>query len=395
MLQDSHHIKKGTKKGLMASSGTKSQSLTQGGGLLHDGEVTVASASDYLLDLRDRWSKLPSHSSKKKSLSLKEQNGKNGKKPKDRRKSFIEKIGGKFAERYSVSFVSPSVVPNYYPTIRIYEYNITGLENIAPVSRHSIPKGINHAPMQKPIPGIGFFDDDDAYKREIDSLLKRTHKKKEKESLKKKKYKFRVPDGPSKSSPPGPAYSPQPLTLIGYTQYFANLTHINNDFVTQSSNDVSPHTIFGLRIDEEGIIEASKWKEGKHRKHQGKKPHPKPHPKKFKFEVEYDTKTDKHYKLKDLTVRSLVDLARRIGKDDRLNVLEGEEESEESEVEIEQDLEDQGKKKKKKKHKRSNNRLWLKFAERAFVSTMDPSEIALFGGVAEQKNDEEEENMEL
>merc|ERR1711964_636886 len=104
-----------------------------------------------------------------------------------------------------------------------------------------------------------------------------------------------VPSPPAKSSPPGPAYSPQPLTLLGYTQYFANLTYINHDSYVGNEE-----------------AEADKWHEGKHK---GKHPKDKvPHPKPFKFQVEYDTFTDPVYKLKDLTVRSYIKLAHRIGQ---------------------------------------------------------------------------------
>ncbi|KAJ4354667.1 Endopolyphosphatase [Didymosphaeria variabile] len=343
MLQDFHHIKKGAKKGQMAPQSSKTKAQIQGGGLLTDGEITVASASDYLVDLRYWWSKLPSPPSKKsKGRSIAEyvdeesdeedvsfwQNplsvfSKSKKKPKHgKKKSFLDKIGGRYAERYSVSLVAPSVVPNYFPTIRVFSYNTTGLDRLT-VSTVSDQETFTNSLIQK-LAMDHDFADDDTYTRDTESILRKKHKNSEKESLKKrKKYKFKVPKGPSKSSPPGPAYSPQTLTFTSYTQYFANLTHINNDFVAEaessssSINGASPQTIFGLHIDAEGRIEDRGWKEGKHGKHQGKKPRLKPRPKKFRFEVEYDTRTDGRYKLGDLTVRSFVDLARRIGEGDR------------------------------------------------------------------------------
>lgn len=451
MLQDFHHIKKGATKGLMAASNITTGSGDQEDGFLTDGEVSVASASEYLVDLRWWWSKIPSPPSKKngKRQSIAEYVdgeddeepptlwqkalfpfSKPDKKPKDgKKKSFLDKIGGPYAERYSVSMVAPSVVPNYFPTIRVIEYNITGLEHVtaSPVSDqetssssliqdlaidHELPDSVT-----SPDDTNHDFSDDETYLRNIRSILMRKRKYREKESLKKlRKHKFRVPDGPSKSSPPGPAYSPQTLTFTSYTQYFANLTHINNDFVsealpqTHSLNENSPQTIFGLKVSEGGQIEQKGWKEGKHGKHQGKKPHLKPHPKRFKFEVEYDTKTDERYGLEDLTVRSLMDLARRIGEGDEGSKPtmsteddgeEDEQENDDAEEDVESNKNKERKKKKHGKHKHSKNKTWLTFVERAFVGTLDPRELELFNSPLPSTEDivadesEEEENMEL
>ncbi|OAG12513.1 Endopolyphosphatase [Paraphaeosphaeria sporulosa] len=415
MLQDFHHIKKGAKNGQMAPQSTRAQVE---GGLLTDGEITVASASDYLVQLRRWWSKLPAPPPKNNTIrSIAEYADEDGeeedpsiwqkivspfsrskKKPKDgKKRSFLEKLGGQYAERYSVSLVAPSVVPNYFPTIRVFEYNITGLEHLT-VSPVSEQETFSNSLIQK-LAVDHDFADDDTYARDTESVLRRKHKNSEKESLKKRrKYKFKVPNGPSKSSPPGPAYSPQTLTFTSYTQYFANLTHINNDFVAQtetqaqSPNEESPRTIFGLEVDVDGKIEQRRWKEGKHGKHQGKKPHVKPHPRKFKFEVEYDTKTDERYKLKDLTVRSFVDLARRIGKEKAgkrgaYDRVDGGLDADEVEA-------DGG------KGKKERNKTWLTFVERAFVGTLDPGQMAVFSAdgasaAVGQGVGDDVENMEL
>lgn len=439
MLQDFKQIKKSTRKGVMTStSPTKSKEATAR--LLEDGEVTVASASDYLLDLRNAWAKLPSPPSKKSSQSIgdyidadeaevqlsmweklfsifstskKKKGNQPGKDPKSAKKTYLDKIGGKYAERYSVSLVSPSVVPNFFPTIRVLEYNITGLENVflSNVVRSYQPSA--SLSDQDAITGYEILDDT-AYRREVETAVKKKHKKKEKDTVKKpKQYKFKVPTAPSKSTPPGPAYSPQTLTLTGYTQYFANLTYLNNDFLTATESDTGPsaQTVFGLEVDDEGVIEGSKWKEGKHKEHQGKKPRPKPHPKKFRFEVEYDTKTDKRYKLKDLTVRSLVDLARRIGHDatssglaewqeddfsdeeDPFSDTEGDEVDGEGDESVLEAMKEKGKK--GKKHK-SKNSTWFTFVRRAFVDTMDPRDIeSVFGASAAPEAEEAVEQQEI
>ncbi|KAI8936404.1 hypothetical protein NX059_006813 [Plenodomus lindquistii] len=444
MLQDFEQINKDTERGRMASAAIALE-LEQEMALLEDGEVTVASASDYLINLREAWAQLPSPPAKssKRSRSkafdeaeddeeeeeqsvwdwLVSQVAKGKKDDPDRKnkkRDYLEKIGGKYAERYATSHVAPSVVPNYFPTLRIIEYNISGLEDYQVSTAQTSLPPFDLSSEQLPVDD-NEFSDDEAYSREIETVLK--HKKKHRGRKKKepKKYKFRVPDGPSKSAPPGPAYSPQPLTWTRYVQYFANLTHINNDFVDSqhgllrtvgtkvSNNEDSPHTIFGLQISRDGQLKHNGWKEGKHGKHQGKRPKEEPHPKEFVFEVEYDTQKDKGFK--DLTVRRWVEYARRIGQGGRKKsdiedidaVEEDEEEEEEEDVDEEgEDFEIESGKKHKKKHKKHKHKKgkkraskdWFTFVKRAFVGTMDPEDIeALFEVAAFE--DTQEEIIEL
>lgn len=431
MLQDFEEIKENTRKGDMAVSArtTGAEGKIR---LLEDGEVTVASASDYLLSLRDFWAQLPSPLAgadpkarmysghwveedseeerslwswllSKVSISRKHKAGKSAK------KKYLEKIGGKYAQRYSASLVSPSVVPNYFPTLRIIEYNITGLEHLSVYGGPEEPK--DQQPLSKHA-----FSDDAGYKREMDSFVKRKEKQKSEERATKhsKKFRFKVPKGPSKSAPPGPAYSPQSLTWTRYTQYFANLTRINNDFVDPqhrlgrtriSTNEFAPRTIFGLRVNDRGEIESSGWKEGKHRKHNGKHPRPEPNPKEFAYEVEYDTK---ERKFPDLTVRRWVEYARKIGGGGaKASAIVNYEEENDDEWELEMEdvdeaeFEAEGKKHKKHKHKKGKKhhkatKEWFTFVKRAFVNTMDPHEIKqIFGQGAPAQEGVQEEVMEL
>jgi endopolyphosphatase len=431
MLQDFEQIDDHTKKGDMASQ-SRAKALDSEVRLLEDGEVTVASASDYLLSLRDFWARLPSPlaDSNRKSRTESEAwnededdededsfwawlvstisgSRKHKKIGKNAKKKYLEKIGGRYAQRYSASLVSPSVVPNYYPTLRIVEYNITGLEHL-----HVYGKPGNDSPDltddQQSIVSHE-FSDDEGYKREMDALVKRKEKQKEKATKRSKKFRFKVPEGPSKSAPPGPAYSPQTLTWTRYTQYFANLTRINNDFVdpqhhkfdlesqATSTNVLAPRTIFGLQVSADGEIESKGWKEGKHGKHQGKKPRPEPHPIEFEYEIEYDTKDRK---FPDLTVRRWVEYARKIGGSGAkaAEAVEYEEEVGEPELDVE-DVETEGKKHKKhkkgKKHHKASKE-WFVFVKRAFVGTMDPHEIKeVFGSGAPMVEEVQDEVMEL
>lgn len=293
ILQDTHDVD-------IESEGKESSSDT----------VSILSKEDYLASLRDQWSELPSPPSgfSKDLLSIDEPPEvgptKKSKKEKKRRK-YLKKIGGEWAERYSVSLVAPSLVPNYFPSLRVIEYNVTGLE--------------------ENVLGGQFMDMDPEFlEPEVETSPPETQKKKKKKKKghKKKKTGFELPEPPSPTAPPGPAYSNQPFTWLGYTQYFANLTRINEEVA--SSGDHKP------RVD---------------------------------FEVEYNTGEDDAYQMKDLTVRSFLELARRIGDDGEL-----------SNKGIDSDL---SANKKKKKKKKKVNEIWRAFLDRAFVGYVNVDELDL------------------
>ncbi|KAF3769181.1 Endopolyphosphatase, partial [Cryphonectria parasitica EP155] len=354
-----------------------------------DDELTIQSATDYLEELRDGWAKLP----KVKLNDESEQKSKKKKKKKDKSK---KKLGGKWAERYQLSFVGPSVVPNYFPTLRVFEYNITGIED-----------AVTWAENTEVLPTIDSLrygeDDEEGFvqpelelrnSHDAETAKKKKKKKKGKGDKKPKDPNLVVPKPPAKSSPPGPAYSSQPLTLLGYTQYFANLTYINNDIAPEEHEAVGPE----------------KWREGKH--HDKKPKNSTPKPRTFEFELEYATHDDKLYNLSDLTVRNFVDLAYKMGQtaksktadlflqrtdtvDDLVQVdqVEGQnpEILNESEVftDDENDVEeladdgidaqkkksDKKKKKKKKKKAKKLNKTWLHFLKHAFISTVDDEQL--------------------
>lgn len=347
MFQDFKDIDKDTKKGRM-----KSYLATAS----NDGDVSTEVKSDYFIQLREQWSDLPEPPKAKSRswLDIVLGRKKDKKEQKRKEKKYLKEIGGEFAERFAATFVGASVVPNLFPTMRVFEYNTSGLE----------PQSEGVEPI--PLPASFEYDDADA-----DADADASGKKKKKKKKKHRKYKFTVPDGPSETAPPGPAYSPQTLSLLKYTQYFANLTYINNDF--------SNHT------DAEDEADGNKWSEGKHK---GKKPHDDkdhdPNPKKFKYEKLYDTKEDKVYALEDLTMRSLVGLARRIGdfvaEDDSLeSISEGEVQSEGKGKKHKK--KHKGKKGKKKHSHRKGNEAWYTFVRRAYVETLSQDEIDdQFGG---------------
>ncbi|KAK8250612.1 endopolyphosphatase [Phyllosticta capitalensis] len=406
ILHDFSEVKNSVRKGKMKGSLKPKLTVAE-----DDEEISITSAEDYLLDLRDSWSNLPtpvtpvkptdsaSPPGNKTSLlrAIQELFGEQDVQvPADDDSDFLEGIGGKFGERYGHSIVGASIIPNFFPSMRVIEYNITGIESVGAAGL------AQPGPASQELEKWEELTESDTEDEDFEELKKkkRNNKKGKGKALKKKKYKFTVPEGPSKSAPPGPAYSPQTLSLVGYTQYFANLTQLNNDFsaINASAADAesepeecaSSNPTSCLYSDEDGGgdlrdygdgFAAQRWREGKHR---GKKPKQgKPDPKPFAFEKEYSTfDEDDEYKLPDLTVRSYINLARRIGSFGKNGFAavpgatdgEGVITSEVDEFQtgdapsVQKDKDD--KKKNKPKH-----HVWYEFVRRAFVSTLEQPDI--------------------
>ncbi|KAL4786074.1 Metallo-dependent phosphatase-like protein [Aspergillus varians] len=301
-----------------------------------DPNLTVQSRGSYLSSLREDWADMPSPPGGKFSNFFNDDleespalddyvdvsNEILGKK--ERR--FLRKIGGPFVERYSVSLVSPSVVPNYFPTLRVVEYNVSGLEGAttwadAPYSHDSFESFVWDATKNE--------SPDD-----IEDIDEQAKKNKDKE---RKKPKFKVPDHPSKTASPGPAYLNQPFTWLSYAQYYANLTEIYG-----GSAQFPQTTALNL------------------------------------YQLEYNTKDDEVYKMKDLTVRSYFALAKRIATNNPRNedILPS---SHTSDLTFDPNDDESGttaKRKKKNKNKKHNkNRVWRTFLDRAFVGFLTGDEL--------------------
>lgn len=310
---------------------------------------TIAAKAVYLNELRSGWSDLPRppsgysylmpeaevSSSGFADVFKKKKKKHGGKKELER---FLKAIGGPWGERFSVSLVSPSVVPNFFPTMRVVEYNISGMGEHHPAVGAIGTPADNAEPADSDDLGDLTLDDldDEPLRYQIQDadevhLLKK--KRKGKKKKRPKKPTFPVPKPPSKSSPPGPGYSPQPFSLISWAQYYANLTKIHEDI----HGDVA-----------------------------GKNPD-----KHFKYRVEYTTNNDSNYEMKDLTVRSWLDLAERIGRQ-KLQSLD----LEEDENDLAHALEDEPfEDANKKKTKTAKNHLWRVFIKRAFVHTKPDEKI--------------------
>lgn len=362
-----------------------------------DEELSIESANDYLQELREDWSDLPNP-----KLAVRAQDdserldraSKKGKKEK-RRKKILKELGGPWAEQFQVSHVGPSIVPNFFPTLRVIEYNITTLDGRAVWANPQSWAAVTDPQLDWLDGDTGTVldyhgNDGDSKAIGEDSMAQSDKKKEEKgKKGKKKPHKpdFVVPSPPSKTAPPGPGYSPQTLTLLGYTQYFANLTHINNyDFVTpDDAQDVEDNASTGS------------WHEGKHK---GKLPKDNaPHPRTFQFQVEYSTFTDAIYRLEDMTVKSYLRLAHRIGQykpedNNRIDAPLPQDLGRADDKDIgasyyiddnnnadsHRKVGEHGRKRREKKRHRQHkkNKVWLRFIQRAFVGTLNEEDLRSF-----------------
>ncbi|GAB7363485.1 hypothetical protein MBLNU230_g3756t1 [Neophaeotheca triangularis] len=372
-LQDFEQIRKDTSQGEMVIEGADWWKEEEGDG---EDEMHAMLSSNYFTDLRSQWSKIPKepksrdHSDAESQAALlrdisdeerpdweieqlvsttkKDKNKKkkkNGKK--NKQKKYLDKIGGEFAERYAASFVNPSVVPNLFPTLRVYEYNNTGL------SDHSLDADTPEAPIAAQALPPQKDQQHATNNNDLTPTKKKNKKKKPHNPPTSHKSKFNVPLPPPKTSPPGPAYSPQPLSLLKYTQYFANLTRINNDTTATLNHEQQE-----------------------------------PSPEAFEFEVLYDSREDDVYQLRDLTIPNVVELARRVG---RFREPAGASATENHDDDDDDDDDDDAVDAEKKKHKKKKHRggkgkgdkhdysarnlPWYTFVQRAFVGTLGPGEV--------------------
>ena len=361
----------------------------QANGLSKEDSVSLQSAGDYLIDLRENWSRLPREPSTK--LTESDEAGKDAgiigykgkdKKHKNKNERYLHKIGGKWAERFAVSQIGPSIIPNYFPTLRIFTYNISGVDDAFSLQNRQTPSSRQQQILaqNQQIPNARIFKMNGEYAEEDyrlvfnDSVRAKEYMRKNK----KNKPSPAIPDPPPLDSSPGPAYSPQAFTLLGYTQYFVNLTSINKSASSkpEAQLDMRNDTLQTYGDTDDLGPTGGNGPDCKHIKS-------------FNFEVEYDTRDDKVFKLKDLTVRNYLRLAERIGKSGSKTSYEDRDVSLSSEkgftgydelpddkamMELDIKMEKhRGKKKKNRKYFRNN--AWLTFVKRAFIGTKDDDEI--------------------
>lgn len=125
---------------------------------------------------------------------------------------------GDQGERYSIVHVSASVVPTFNPGIRVWEYNISGLQDSTSVNLE-VPDWDS---FFRRVDQLLEKDDDEDEDCSIDSPFVTFQKKVE--LLKKDKT---IPPKMPKGLPLGPAYERQLFTPERYVQYYLDLENVN------------------------------------------------------------------------------------------------------------------------------------------------------------------------
>lgn len=334
--------------------------------VFNDRDMSITSTASYLEGLRKAWSRLPSAP----ASTYKKGKGNNDKRDEE---AYYRRIGGEWAERFHVVHVSPSVIPNYFPTLRVFHYNITGLESAESLSApHDAPAlTLDQLALEEWDEEENENESEEVFRIDWENPDFTSERRKKKQ--KKKKPKFTTPKPPSKSSPPGPAYSPQTLSILGYTQYFANLTYIQNDssFTSSVETDLFEGTFSSRSQDV--------WREGKHHDKEPKQPRP-PHPlRKFDYKVEYDTmnSTDEFGMANGFFARDWLALATKIGKYKPSSLAAS------SRLEADVDAldgivpegPDDGTGFEEERHRSGSKRSWFTFVQRAFVGSKSMDEL--------------------
>lgn len=231
--------------------------------------------------------------------------------------------------RYAMSFVSPSVIPTYLPSLRVWEYNITGVLDQAP-SIYSNGKPFRtwsevfaeiNTELDRLQEADDYPEDDDLETEEADQEASIDGKKKKHKKHKKKPDPTWPPDFGEMAA--GPAYTAQMFSPTRYLQYYVKLREANAN-------------------------------------------------KNLTYELEYAT-DQAPYKMENLLVSSWIKLAKKLSDELSIKSEQEQELDQVFEHEYEQDqttLSDVGKRKKEKLARKKKSRAaWKKYLHHAFVSS--------------------------
>ena len=287
----------------------------------------ILGAEEYLNDVKEGFQKIPDRPKKPEKWS----DGEEAELEKEKWK----KEERKREENYQMAHVGPSIIPAYFSAIRVYEYNVSGLEQTTfKRSTQENVEGINWkkwweqldkeiAEEEKletpPSKGFTFQQSPNLFS------LSDNPSPQKKKNTKKPKPRLPVaePPGPHKYSPRGPMYEPQLFTPLRWEVHYVNLTEMNRIY------DDNPNHNFDYSRD-------------------------------F-FTLEYSSDAPP-FNLKDLTIGGWLDLAKNVGTEmpatnpgHKLSVDE----------EAEEMMKGKGKRPKKDKDKET---FWDVYLRRAFVN---------------------------
>lgn len=158
--------------------------------------------------------------------------------------------------RYAIQYVGASVIPTYLPGLRVWEYNISGIDNVKQSKIHR-PWSEVFDEIDKELESVALEDDyeDEEFLDYIEDFEIEAGKKKKKKNKKGKKGKKKDPTWPPVLDDVefGPAYIPQTFSPLKYTQYFANITASNKgeeefNYQIEYSTEDAPFNLPNLMV---------------------------------------------------------------------------------------------------------------------------------------------------
>jgi len=183
------------------------------------------------------------------------------------RKSFYADVKkpskqGQNSERYSIVNVAASVVPTFNPGLRVWEYNLTGIEeslNMQVKPWSEFFKELDSQMKINELKDAFSFDDDNNNDDDNDNddenevMIEKKKKKKGKKKKGKKKKDPSLPPKMPQDQPLGPAYVPQTFSPTKFVQFFVNLTAINQgdkkfEYELEFKSDDEPYYMKSLLV---------------------------------------------------------------------------------------------------------------------------------------------------
>ncbi|SCV01357.1 LAMI_0G10990g1_1 [Lachancea mirantina] len=209
---------------------------------------------------------------KKVKCQGKKHKKKKGKKKKGKDEKFS-------SEDYCIVNIATSVIPTFNPGFRVWEYNLTGLEDMSETKIYK-PWNQFFEKLEEKIEAE--LEDDLAPNGRLGTfpLLFSNERQKKPERNPDKSIPSKMP----KDRKLGPGYEPQLFSPTRYVQYYANLEKIDKDYQKALKNHLDP---------DEAASQA------------------------FKYEVEY-TSDSEPYPMPSLLTRDYLELARMLSEDDRI-----------------------------------------------------------------------------
>ncbi|UZJ56182.1 hypothetical protein CBS101457_005502 [Exobasidium rhododendri] len=169
------------------------------------------------------------------------------------------------SDAFSAFFVSPSVVPTYFPTVRVWTYNATRPSRDKTIelrhARAGPPQPHTYAPLiEKDDPRL-FESDSTSHVARNDTVLPSTLNRNHVQSNRKRKRKHKKhAGGPRFTSPDSPSRKNTYLTLLGYSQWVLDLDQHNKKYRKEEEKG-EEHSGLSYQLEYTTYVPTTLWSE--------------------------------------------------------------------------------------------------------------------------------------